>query len=347
MRIAQIWVARIGRSPLSIGWPPRGRVGLPSLTRVITMLVAFIPVGMLAAMIGLFAWNSALAVKLVGLPTLFSTTFNANYATNFTAGLTPYGLVPAMWGTLFVIVLTTTFAVPVSLAMALFASEFTLGPVGKAMDTVLGILSGIPPVVYGLLSIVVINLFIKPKFCAPGISEVGKLPGMTWYNPGMLPRELSSLTGCLLLALLIIPFTAPLMSDSIRSVPQHLREASLALGAGRWHTTRCVVLPLALPGIVAATSLGVLKAVGDLLIVYWAVGREAERMPEPLWDVFERVAPLTSTGAGLAGLYFGGGWKPLEGSVAYFTGLLLLVMAFGILAVSAFVQRLLRKRMQG
>jgi phosphate transport system permease protein len=279
---------------------------------------------------------------------LFSTTFSGRFSPGFTLLTGKYGLIPAIWGTFMVIIVAMAIAVPVSLAIAIFSSEFRLGFLGRAMGWILGILAGIPPIIYALMSAVFAEAFMIPKFCRDAkVLPTDLVPAhMTWYNAGTLPTEDSTLLGGIMLALLVIPFMAPLTYDALRNVPKEFKEASLALGAGRWHTLWKVGIPAALAGIVSAITLGTLKALGDVLIVGLVIGFESG-MPNPLVDVFERIAPLSSTGAGLAGGFTSGGGPSCSGhqcSVAYFTGLLLLVLAVAIMLAATVLQRRLRKR---
>jgi phosphate transport system permease protein len=276
------------------------------------------------------------AIRIVGLAELFSTRF----AGVLTTGADRYGLVPAMWGTTLAVTLAIAIALPVSIAMAVFASEFPLRFVGKPMGAILGVLAGIPPIVYALLSIAFAEVFIRPKFAGQGLPP-GHLP--SWWVPGMVPWEDSTLLGGIMLAFLIIPFIAPLVSDAMANVPRELKEASLSLGASRWHTLKKVILPWASGGVISATALGALKAMGDLLIVAWVIGYESG-MPNPVWDILERTALLTATGAGLAGGFEATNCSGTKCSVAYFAGFMLLVLALAILIVAGFLQRRLQRR---
>ena len=324
--------------------------------KVACLILAIIPVGMLAFIVVNLILESIPAIRYLGLGELFSTEFCGRYG----AGEGKVGLLPALWGTFLAIVIAIAIALPVSLAMAVFSSEFPLGFLGRGMIGILGVLSGIPPVVYALGAGIFVGLFIIPNFCL-GVShyfiptaELGispedwPPPGLPPWNAGTLPQSSvggnSTLLGGMVLAMLVIPFIAPLIHDAIRNVPGELKEASLSLGASRWYTLTKVILPLALPGIIAATALGALKAMGDVLIVGWVIGFESG-LPNPLWDNLERTAPLASTGAGLAG---GFGASPQEAYTAYsianFTGLMLLVMALAIMGLATLLQRRFKKR---
>jgi phosphate transport system permease protein len=138
---------------------------------------------------------------------------------------------------------------------------------------------------------------------------------------------------------------APLIDEAIRNVPKALKEASIALGAGKWYTITHTILPNAMYGIIAATALGCLKAVGDLMVVAYACGREPQ-IPEPWWDVFQNaLVPLTTTAGSLSGALIIS--YPCQGyscSAAYFSGILLLVMALIVLGMASLLQGWFRKR---
>jgi phosphate transport system permease protein len=199
------------------------------------------------------------------------------------------------------------------------------------MRDLLGLLSGIPPIIYAFVGFV---FFIKVFSLLEGTLD---------------SLAQSTITAGLLLALLVVPFMTPLMYDAIRNVPYELREASLALGASRWHTLKNVILPLAFPGIISAIGLGVLKSIGDLMIAYVAIGTRPF-IPDPAWDMAGNSAPLSSTGAGLAGgiraetTIVEGTRKWIEYSVSYFTALMLLVIALVVLGLVTFLQWRYRKR---
>jgi phosphate transport system permease protein len=296
-----------------------------------------------------------------GLRSLFGTDFSTIYS----SGIGRYGLRPAIMGTLWVTVIAMVIAVPMAMAMAIFISEFPLGQFGRVLQLVLSMLAGIPPIVYALMAIVFVGPFIKPKFTAdfefgsPDPQRVGVAPA-DWppsdvpWNAGAFPWDPSGGTNSvllagILLALLVIPFITPLILDAFRNVPREPKEASLALGVTRWHTLRRVTLPWAMPGIVGAIGLGTLRVIGDVMIVLFVVGFEAN-MPNPLFDVLERTGPLTSSGAALLGGHSGTDSCISRGNdctVGYFSALLLLVVAVVVVAATTVLERRYRRRSYG
>lgn len=316
--------------------------------RIGLLVVATIPALMFVLVIASLLWNSRQAVFEIGLANLFSDKISTPLSGTYVPG--EYGLLPAFVGTIQVVVLALVLAFPFSLALAIAVTEFSIPWLRRPIELLLSMFSGMPEIVYALLSVFLINSFIRPKFAAIDLAEslIRTLPGLPPYNAGTLPLNGSTLLGGIVLALLIVPLMAPLIVDAIRNVPQNRVEASLALGATRWFTLRRIILPDANPGIVAAVSLGLLKATGDIVIVAWTIGVVKDNgLPNPLWDIFERNAPLTSTGAGLVGGLYGGAAQPGPAtSAASFAALLLLVFAFAIIGMANLTRKWLSRRYQ-
>ena len=283
---------------------------------ILSSAAALVPVAMLLAVIVLIVKGSLLALDYVGFHDML---FTGKFSATFTNPPYSYGLLGAIWATMILLAVSMLIAIPTSLALAVFATEFPETFWGRRIREALGVLAGIPPVVYGLVAV----LFLSRIFAIP---------------------DFSTLTGGILLALLVIPFMAPLVDDALQNAPNELKEASLALGATRWYTLKNATLPAAFPGIVSAVALGSLKAMGDVIIIIFAVGY-VPYLPSPLWDITGRGAPLTSAGAGLAGSFSRGGapilpesqaW--LESSVGYFSALILLAMAIAVLCLLSILQ---------
>ena len=297
---------------------------LRSWPTVVSFILALFPIAILIFIVVTLIDRSHIAIEYRGLSELLSGRFVSRIT-----GSEPfsYGFLPAVWGTFILLVVTLAIALPISLALAIFASEHSTSFPGRMLRGLIGILAGIPPVVYAVIGVLLFNnLFVIP------------------YQ--------STLTGGILLAMVAIPFMTPLIDDAIMNVPHHLKEGSLALGATRWHTLQKIILPAALPGIVAAAGLGALKSIGDIMIAFRAIGY-APYIPHPFWDILSVPAPLTVTGAGLVGgvdPQVGAGGDPntvqgLETSVSYFSGIVLLVMALLIMVLVTILQRRFKKRL--
>ncbi len=148
------------------------------------------------------------------------------------------GILPALVGSVYLILLTLAFALPVSIGAAIYLEEY--GPrsrIGQFIEVNIANLAGVPSIIYGLLGL---EIFVR-------FAGMGR----------------SLLAGASTMALLILPVIIMASREALRTVPNSLREASLALGATRWQTTRQVVLPMAAPGILTGTILAVSRAIGE------------------------------------------------------------------------------------
>lgn len=263
-----------------------------------------------------------------------------------------YGLITPLWGTVQIALLTLLFAIPSALAIAIVLEEMPLGPLTRVVSPALGVMSGIPPVVYALIAFVLMENWMRPKFSGSDLDYpvAAAIQNSPVYLAKALPNALpnSQFLGAILLALLVIPLMAPLLADALHGVPAELRLASSALGAGQWYTLTRVVLPTALPGVISAITLGALKAIGEVTIPYFVVAYGALdifQLPDPLWDVFARTQPLSSAGAVLLrgfnneGMGAGPSVNGLPMAVAYTMGLVLVLLAFVIMGVTALAQR--------
>ncbi len=306
--------------------------------KIITFILAFIPIVALLAIILSLILSSRIAIHTAGW-TLFSTKFN-------TSTIDPtkrtYGLLSAVWGTVLVVLVAMIIATPVSLFLAILANDFSIGFLSTIVRWALGVLSGIPPIIFAAMAPIFFELFIWPKFAGKGLTEPVLLK-MASYST--LPLNGSTLLGGILLSLLIIPFLAPLIDDAIKNVPHSFKEASFSLGADRWHTLINVTLPSAISGISSALMLGILTALGESMIVAFAIGFQVGKIPSPLFDILKSTAPLTTTIVGFSA----GGFSPVSNgslltSIGNFAGLILLLVAFIILGISTYLQSRFKKR---
>ncbi|UWG46347.1 ABC-type phosphate transport system, permease component [Halanaeroarchaeum sp. HSR-CO] len=153
------------------------------------------------------------------------------------------GIYPPLVGSVMMLVVIIVAVFPVGVGAAIYLEEYApdTGVAGRVVDLIeinIGNLAGVPSVVYGLLGL---SLFIKGMGLRSGIVIVG---GLT-------------------VGLLILPIVIISAQEAIRAVPDSLRKASYGMGATRWQTTRNVVLPRALPGILTGTILALGRAIGE------------------------------------------------------------------------------------
>ncbi len=180
-----------------------------------------------------------------------------------------FGAVPLFTGTILVSSIAMFVAVPIGLMSAIFLAEYSSPRVRATAKPLLELLAGIPTVVYGFFAALVV---------APWIRGLGESSGLEVASD-------SALAAGVVMGVMIIPFISSLSDDVINSVPQSLRDGSLALGATRSETVIKVVLPAALPGIVGSVLLAVSRAIGETMIVVMAAGLAANLTANPLQSV--------------------------------------------------------------
>jgi phosphate transport system permease protein len=137
------------------------------------------------------------------------------------------------------------------------------------MRFVVEMLAAIPSVVYGLWGIFVIIPIVK-AFGDWAVGSMGDFPlfsGPAYGN--------SLLTASIVLAIMILPTITAISRNALASVPKTLREGAYALGSTRWEAIFSVILPTAAPGIVAATILGLGRAMGETMAVAMLIGNSS------------------------------------------------------------------------
>ena len=204
----------------------------------------------------------------------FGLTWDPRFSAAGSGGETgQFGLVPVLWGTIFITILSMLVAVPIGLMSAIYLAEYA-GPRFRATaKPLLEILAGIPTVVYGFFAVVTVGPFLRDFGGSVGLDIDAR----------------SALTAGVVMGIMIIPFVSSLSDDVINAVPQSLRDGSSALGATKSETIRQVVLPAALPGIVGSIILAVSRAIGETMIVVMAAGVAANLTANP----FEAVTTVT------------------------------------------------------
>ncbi len=191
-----------------------------------------------------------------------------------------YGIRIFIIGTLVMTAVTLLLAVPVSIFTAIFLSEFAPVRVAGIMRPTIELLVGIPSVVYGIF-----GLFVLENIFQDTIDPF--LSGTLGFIPIFHDPSPNSGTGVLLastiLAVMVLPTIIALSEDAMRAVPNEYKEASFALGATHWETIRKVVLPTASGGILAATILGMMRAMGETMAIVMLLGNSAH-IPSSVLD---------------------------------------------------------------
>ncbi len=153
------------------------------------------------------------------------------------------GIAPALAGSLLLVGVATSIALPVGVLIAIFVSEFAPVSIGRQIRLWLDVLNGFPSIVIGIF---VFALAVKTKVPVLGIGH-----------------HESAIAGGCALAIIMLPLVARSTMEVLRLVPNELREASYALGVSKWQTVIRVVLPTSFGGILTGTTLAVARAAGE------------------------------------------------------------------------------------
>ncbi len=212
-----------------------------------------------------------------------------------------FGILPLILGSLLVTVGAIAMAVPLGIAAAFYIADVAPVKLRNLLKSCVEILSAIPSVVLGFLGIVILVPFLKHFL--------------------HLPTGLTALAGSIMLAFMALPTIISISEDAINAVPREYKEGAIALGATHWQTLTRVIIHGALPGIIAASMLGIGRVFGETMAVMMVTGNAAV-IPTGL---LQPVRTLTATIAAEMG-------EAAKGSPHYFAlfaiGIVLFVISF-------------------
>ncbi len=163
------------------------------------------------------------------------------------------GIRTAILGSTWLILITLLFSVPVGVGAAIYLVEFAKPTrFNEVVQTNINNLAGVPSIIYGMLGLAFLVRTLSPI-----------TSGSIFFTDAPADNGRTVLAGGLTLGLLILPVVIISAQEALKSVPNSLRQAGMALGATRWQTVRSQVLPVALPGILTGTILAVARAIGE------------------------------------------------------------------------------------
>jgi phosphate transport system permease protein len=231
-------------------------------TRVITAERVFRALCLVALTLPLFLLFLLIASTLVdGWPRL-GWDFLSSYPSRRAAIA---GLLPALAGTIWLMIMTAAMAVPVGIGAAVYLEEYARpNRLTSLIELNISNLAGVPSIIYGLLGL---ELFVRA-----------------------LRMDRSLVAGAATLALLLLPMVVIASREALRTVPHVMREACYALGGDKWSSIRRVVLPMSLPGIMTGIILSLARAIGETapLITIGALTYVAF-LPDSVWSAFTAI----------------------------------------------------------
>jgi phosphate transport system permease protein len=224
------------------------------------------------------------------------------------------GIFPAIIGTLYLVFGAILFALPLGMGAAIYLIEYTReSSLTRIIRTTVDLLNGTPSIVFGLFGLAFLVYFL---------------------NFGI-----SLIAGQITLGLMVLPTIIRATEESLKNIPQSLREGSLALGATRWQTIYRVVLPPAIPGMLTGTILSIGRAAGETApIMFTAVVFSQRYLPSSLGD------PVMALPYHL---YILATNVPGSSTNKYGTALVLLMLVIGIYTVAIVMRTHFQKKLRG
>lgn len=158
---------------------------------------------------------------------------------------------------------SSLIAIPLAVMTAVYLAEVASARMRSIIKPMVELLAALPSVVIGFFGMVVMAPFLQEQF--------NLVTGLNLFNAAIM------------LAFMSVPTICSISEDAIYSVPQELKEASLALGATHWETIRRVIIPASLSGISTAVILGMSRAIGETMVVLMVAGG-ATMLPSSIFD---------------------------------------------------------------
>ena len=237
------------------------------------------------------------------------------------------GILPLLWGTLYISAIALAVAVPVGIFSAIYLAEYATPTMRAYAKPMLEVLAGIPTIVYGLFALLTIGPGLVAFFGDGGVL------GVNWMAGGT-----SVMTAGLVMGIMLIPYVSSLSDDIINAVPQAMRDGSLGLGATKSETIRMVVIPAALPGIVGAVLLATSRAIGETMIVVMGAGAAAKLSLNPFDAMTTVTAKIVSQLTGDAD------FSSPEALVAFSLGMTLFVITLCLNIIALIIVRKYREQ---
>ncbi len=197
-----------------------------------------------------------------------------------------FGALPLILGTLVTSAIALLIGIPISLGIGLALSEYMPKKFGFAASFLVELLAAVPSVIYGLWGIFVLIPFLR-NHVYPYLQAVF---GFILLFSGPVYGG-GTLTGGIILAIMIIPTVSSVMRDLFSAVPNSQREAMIALGATKWETAKTMV-SYARSGVIGAIILGLGRAVGETMAITMVIGNKFQVWPSSLFDAWYTMAAI-------------------------------------------------------
>ena len=222
------------------------------------------------------------------------------------------GILPNILNTLYIILMTLIIVLPLGVGAAVYLNEYAKNRKAvKIIELAAETLAGIPSIIYGLVGMLIFVQFFS--------------------------LNTSLLAGALTLVIMTLPTVMRTTQESLKTVPQGYREGALALGAGKWHCVRTVVLPSAVDGIITGCILAVGRIVGESAALLFTAG-----MADEIFSLIQAVKP-GNAGSTLTVALYTYAKERGEFDIAFSIAVILLVLTFAVNISAKLIGKRLKK----
>lgn len=247
-----------------------------------------------------------------------------------------YGARDFIFGTAITAVFALIIATPIAIAIGLFLADLApkslRSPVGAMVET----LAGVPSVLIGLWGIIVLGPVVRDDIAPALASVLGWTPFFS--EPAFGYTGASLMSAVIVLVIMVVPIVSSVSRELFTRVPRDIQDGSLALGATRWETIRKVVIPYVGPGLLAASVLGLGRAIGEAIAVTQVIGVTTHGLSPNFFNTGDTLASR------IAG-QFQGAASNLQIASLFYLALILLVLSliFNLVAL-VIIRRVERAR---
>ncbi|MFI4933132.1 MAG: phosphate ABC transporter permease subunit PstC [Caulobacterales bacterium] len=261
-------------------------------------------------------------------------TFGLNFFTSSTWDPVKniYGGAGPIVGTLITAGLALLFSLPVAGGVAFFLVEFCPQVLRRPIGTAVELLAGIPSIVYGMWGYLVFAPAFAAHVEAPVQALAANSPGsfLDVITQGV-PDGYGILAASIILAIMILPFTAATLRELLLTVPAQVRESAYGLGATTFEVVTTVTLPYVRRGAIGAVMLGLGRALGETMAVTFIIGN-AHGFPKSLFDSGSTIASTIAS-------EFSEAHDPIYAASLIALGLILFLITFTVLALARLMLR--------
>jgi phosphate transport system permease protein len=201
---------------------------------------------------------------VIATPSLRRDTVNFFTSTQWNVGsdTLQFGIAGLLWTTALTSVVAMLLAVPVAVGTALLVTQYVPGRVGSTIGFVIDLLAAVPSIIFGLWGLKLLGPFLGP-FYAWLQQVLGWIP---LFSKGVESTG-NVLTASIVLAIMVLPIVSAISRDVFAQTPRDHIEAALALGSTKWEMIRIAVIPYGRSGVIAASMLGLGRALGETIAV--------------------------------------------------------------------------------